>query len=57
MMIFQLCDVYLGLSKESVSFRPLGVSPQVVLPLVVSPLVVSPQEEISTYFVEIYVNS
>ena len=48
--------------------RPLDVSPQRrfapgrfapgrFAPLVVSPLVDSPQEEISTYFVEIYVNS
>ena len=48
--------------------RPLDVSPQrrfapgrfapgCFAPLVVSPLVDSPQEEISTYFVEIYVNS
>ena len=43
--------------------RPLDVSPQRrfapghFAPLVVSPLVDSPQEEIFTYFVEIYVNS
>ena len=48
--------------------RPLDVSPQRrfapgrfapgrFAPLVVSPLVDSPQEEKSTYFVEIYVNS
>ena len=48
--------------------RPLDVSPQRrfapgrfapgrFAPLVVSPLVDSPQEENSTYFVEIYVNS
>ena len=43
--------------------RPLDVLPQgrfapaAFRPLVVSPLVDLPQEEISTYFVEIYVNS
>ena len=43
--------------------RPLDVSPQRrfapgrFAPLVVSSLVDSPQEENSTYFVEIYVNS
>ena len=41
----------LDVSTSSVS--PLVISP----PLVILPLIDSPQEEKSTYFVEIYVNS
>ena len=55
------CDViayHLVHFVESGSFRPRSSSPyRRFAPVVVSPLVDSPQEEKSTYFDEIYVNS